>query len=68
MGGLEHFNSDDFEPDIPEFRAPIGVSNLREFNRILPKSMQNLIGRAAVAAYWKNYSAAARIRSQAGYR
>jgi hypothetical protein len=67
LAGLEHFNSDDFEPEIPEFHPPEGASNLREFNRILPKSMQNLIGRAALCAYWKNHSAADKIRRQAGY-
>lgn len=63
---LEDFNSEDFEPDIPEF--VLDEPSRRAFDRILPRSLQNLIGRAALAAYWKNYSAADKLRRQAGYR
>lgn len=64
---IDGFEDDEFDPVIPEFHPPSVESNLRVFNRILPKSMQNLIGRAALAAYWKNHSAADKIRRQAGY-
>lgn len=61
------FNSDDFEPEIPEFRPPSVESNFRAFNRVLPKEMQQMIEQAATLAYWKRPAAAEEIRKHAGY-
>lgn len=66
MGGLEDFNSDEFEPDIPEFR--LEEPSVRACNRIMPKSMQNLIATAALAAFWGQNAVAERARRRAGYR
>lgn len=59
---------ENFDVDIPEFRPPSVESNVRAFNRVLPKSMQALIAEAAMLAHWKNDSGAAKVRARAGYR
>lgn len=66
MGGLDEFNSEEFEPEVPEFKFGEEPS-VRACNRILPKSLQSLISTAALAAHWGQEEIAARARMRAGY-
>ena len=63
MSGLDHFNSDDFDVEVPEFSLSDPL--LREVRRICPDD--KVIGAAGLAAYWGNHSGAERLRGQAGY-
>lgn len=65
MGGLDDFNSDDFDVEVPEFDFHRGAPSLRALKRIVPE--HGLIGRAGLCAHWGMHDAAERIRDQAGY-